>query len=333
MNDLFDSATLKLTGWYLLILMVVSLLFSGILYGISTNELRRSLRAPGAGAGRMGLFLDNDAARELREERYSEGRARLLGNLVVLNVGTLVAGGGVSYLLARRTLRPIHEAMQAQSRFTSDASHELRTPLTVMRSEIEVGLRDGAATKASYRQLLESNLDEVERLRELSDRLLLLASERELPLSVVMLDDISIEALNRVIALAQQKEISVVNEVKPLSVLANKEAMADVMTILLDNAIKYSPKKTTVTIGSRVQGKVVQVYVHDEGQGIASEDITHVFDRFYRADQSRSRLHVEGHGLGLSIAQRIVEQHEGTLSVKSQPGAGATFTIRLPLYS
>mgnify|MGYP001009325481 FL=1 len=123
MNDLFDSATLKLTGWYLLILMMVSLLFSGILYGISSNELRRSLRAPGQTM--LGLFVENDAARELRESRYKEGQARVLGNLIVLNVSTLVAGGGVSYLLARRTLRPIREAMEVQSRFTSDASHEL----------------------------------------------------------------------------------------------------------------------------------------------------------------------------------------------------------------
>lgn len=330
MNDLFDSATLKLTGWYLLILMVVSLLFSGILYGISTNELRRSLRAPGA-TGPLGLFLDSEAARELREERFHEGQTRLLGNLVVLNVGTLIAGGGLSYMLARRTLRPIHEAMQAQGRFTSDASHELRTPLAIMRSEIEVGLRDKSATKKDYRTLLESNLDEVERLRELSDRLLLLASEQELPLVNVSLDEISIEALNRVIKPAQRKQISIVNEVKHISVRASLEAMADVVTILLDNAIKYSPEKTTITMNSVVRGKVAYLQIRDEGQGIADEDMPHVFDRFYRADQSRSRQHVEGHGLGLSIAQRIVGQHSGSISVESQPKKGTTFTIKLPL--
>ena len=331
MNDLFDSATLKLTGWYLLILMMVSLLFSGILYGISSNELRRSLRAPGQTM--LGLFVENDAARELRESRYKEGQARVLGNLIVLNVSTLVAGGGVSYLLARRTLRPIREAMEVQSRFTSDASHELRTPLAIMRSEIEVGLRDKSATKKDYKELLESNLDEVERLRELSDRLLLLASERELPLDIVSLDEISIEALNRVIKPAQLKKIDVVNEVSPIMVRANLEAMADVVTVLLDNALKYSDEKTTVTIHSELRGRTAILSVTDQGHGIEGDDLPRIFDRFYRVDGSRSRQHVEGHGLGLSIAKRIVDQHGGQLNVQSEPGRGATFSIRLLLAS
>ena len=331
MNDLFDSATLKLTGWYLLILMMVSLLFSGILYGISSNELRRSLRAPGQTM--LGLFVENDAARELRESRYKEGQARVLGNLIVLNVSTLVAGGGVSYLLARRTLVPIREAMEVQSRFTSDASHELRTPLAIMRSEIEVGLRDKSATKKDYKELLESNLDEVERLRELSDRLLLLASERELPLDIVSLDEISIEALNRVIKPAQLKKIDVVNEVSPIMVRANLEAMADVVTVLLDNALKYSDEKTTVTIHSGVRGRTAILSVTDQGHGIEGDDLPRIFDRFYRVDGSRSRQHVEGHGLGLSIAKRIVDQHGGQLNVQSEPGRGATFSIRLLLAS
>lgn len=326
MNTLFASATLKLTLWYLLILMVLSLLFSSILYGISSNELRRSLRAgPGPGA----LFLDTEQARELRETRQQEGATRLLGNLVILNVSTLVVGGGVSYLLARRTLRPIHESMQAQGRFTSDASHELRTPLAIMQSEIEVGLRDTSATKKDYQTLLRSNLDEVNRLRELSDRLLLLASERELPLAAISLDDVSIEATGRIVKAAQAKHITVANEVKPIKVIANPEALADAVTILLDNALKYSPAKTTVTMSSETQGRFVNLRVADQGQGIAAGDLPYIFDRFYRADTSRTRQSVEGHGLGLSIAQRIVEQHGGELSVESKPGHGAMFTIRL----
>lgn len=330
MTNLFTSASLKLTSWYLLILMVISLTFSGILYQLASAELRRGLRAPVGISINGGLFMENDYARQLRESRYRDGVARLTGNLVVLNVVTLVAGGGVSYFLARRTLQPIHEAMEAQGRFTSDASHELRTPLTVMQSEIEVGLRDNAATKKDYRDLLESNLDEVHRLRELSDRLLQLASEQDLPLSLSRLDDIAIEAISRIVKPAQQKHISVVNEVGPVNVSANLEALADAITILLDNALKYSPKHTTVTMSSEEKGKHVLLHVRDEGPGIANKDLPHIFDRFYRADLSRSRQHVAGHGLGLSIAQRIVEQHDGQLHVESEVGKGTTFTIHLP---
>ena len=331
MNNLFESATLKLTGWYLVILMVLSLLFSAILFQIASTELRRSLRAPVHGVlFDSGMFMETEASRTFRQSRYDEGIARLVGNLVIMNAVTLVAGGGVSYMLARRTLRPIQETVEAQSRFTSDASHELRTPLAIMRSEIEVGLRDTSATKADYRELLRSNLEEVDRLRELSDRLLVLASERDLPLESISLDAAAITAVSHVVKLAQQKAISVVNEVRPEKIRGNQEALSDVVTILLENAVKYSPGKTVVTLTSESKGRSILLHVIDQGPGIAAEDVPYVFDRFYRVDDSRSRQHVEGHGLGLSIARRIVDQHHGELTVKSEVGVGTTFTVRLP---
>lgn len=331
MTPLFTSASLKLTGWYLLILMFISLTFSGILYQLSSNELRHGLRAPvNISLDGDQLFLNNRNAEALRQARYEEGMSHLMGNLIILNIVTLLAGGGLSYVLARRTLQPIHEAMEAQGRFTSDASHELRTPLTVMQSEIEVGLRDKSASKQQYRELLESNLDEVHRLRELSDRLLLLSSERELPLGKTTLEDVSIEAVSNVVRAAQQKDIAVTNTVTDVPVRANLEALADAVTILLDNAIKYSPEGTTVTMSSDVKGKSALLHVRDHGAGIDPQDLPRIFDRFYRADVSRSRQNVPGYGLGLSIAKRIVDQHGGQLSATSAKGKGATFTIRLP---
>jgi signal transduction histidine kinase len=329
MNNLFQSATLRLTGWYLLILMAISLLFSGILYEISSAELRRSLRAPDIIIN-DGLFYQSNAAEQLRESRYNEGIARITGNLILLNIGALIVGGGLSYILARRTLRPIHEAMEVQGRFVSDASHELRTPLTVMQSEIEVGLRDSSATKADYKKLLESNLDEVGRLHELSDRLLQLSSQRDLELVDTQLDEVAIEALNRVVKVAQARNISVVNDVGRAEIRASRDALADAVTILLDNALKYGANGSTVTMHSSLLPRAVLLHVSDEGPGIAVKDLPYIFDRFYRVDSSRSRSHVEGHGLGLSIAKRIVQQHGGELSVESKLGKGSTFTIRLP---
>ncbi|HEX8390089.1 MAG TPA: HAMP domain-containing sensor histidine kinase [Candidatus Saccharimonadales bacterium] len=328
MNRLFQSATLQLTGWYLLVLMIISLLFSSILYTISIDQLRRSLRGPVTGP--FAELFDTQAVRVFREQRYREGQASLLTNLGMLNTVALVAGGGASYFLARRTLQPIRQALEAQGRFTSDASHELKTPLTVMQTEIEVGLREENATKALYRGLLESNLDEVNRLRELSDRLLTLSANHELPLKPTMLDDVAIQAVTHIVKPAQLKDITVINEVKPVSVLANADALADAVTILLDNAIKYSPVGTTVSLRSVGRGgKSVSLEVRDQGPGIAAEDLPHIFDRFYRADPSRTRDNVEGHGLGLSIAQRIAQQHHGELTVDSRSRKGATFRIRL----
>lgn len=116
-------------------------------------------------------------------------------------------------------------------------------------------------------------------------------------------------------------------------VRANLEAMADVVTVLLDNALKYSDEKTTVTIHSELRGRTAILSVTDQGHGIEGDDLPRIFDRFYRVDGSRSRQHVEGHGLGLSIAKRIVDQHGGQLNVQSEPGRGATFSIRLLLAS
>lgn len=310
--------------------MIISLAFSGILYQLSASELRHGLRAPGPDSLQgPGLFIEGEVGRTLREERYEEGVSRLIANLAVLNIATLILGGGFSYLLARKTLEPIHLSMEAQSRFTSDASHELRTPLAIMQSEIEVGLRDKNATKNDYRALMQSTLDEVHRLEQLSARLLLLANETELPLTSAKADAITIDAISRIVKVAQKKQITVINEVKPVSVLAHAESLADAVTILLDNALNYSPAKTTITLTSELRGKTVLLKVIDQGYGIASADLPHVFDRFYRADISRSRQHVEGHGLGLSIARRIVELHHGEILAQSEPGKGTEFTIKL----
>jgi two-component system sensor histidine kinase CiaH len=325
---LFESATLKLTAWYLAIIMLISLTFSLILYQVSSNELRRGL-PPGSSTRQ--LFVDPDGFEALRQQRIEEANASIVSSLIILNIVTAGLGGGASYFLAKRTLRPIAEAMEAQGRFTSDASHELRTPLAVMQTENEVALRNPSLSKSEMRALLESNLEEVNRLRALSDRLLELSNGAELELKPVSLEDPAIEAVNRVMQAAQAKKITIENNVAPLHILGDVDKLADLLTILLDNAIKYSPEKTAITLSSEQRGKHVVLKVTDQGMGIKASDIPHIFDRFYRADTSRAKQHVLGYGLGLSIAQRITELHEGVISVTSTPGKGSVFMVKLPL--
>lgn len=322
-KNLFDSAQLRLTSWYLLILVVLSLLFSTIVYTIASNEFDRAFRAR-PGEPRQLVYLQN-----LREERAKEGRANLVSNLVIFNLVVVGAGGAASYFLARRTLRPIEEALRAQSRFSSDAAHELRTPLAVMQSEIEVDLRDLKATKKSHRAVLESNLEEVHRLRVLTDRLLMLASSQSLPLSPVSLEQVAITVVNQAVPLATQQKISIDNRVGDLRATAHAESLGDVLTILIDNAIKYSPPKSTVTLTAESLDGRVEISVKDNGVGILLADQDKVFDRFYRVDDSRSRQNIEGYGLGLAIAKQLVEMQGGMLSVKSQPGKGSSFTVSL----
>jgi len=323
-KSLFHSAQLRLTSWYLLILIVLSLLFSAIVFTIASNEFDRALR-PRPGEPPQLMYLQ-----ALRQERAEESRARLVGDLVLFNIVVVAAGGGASYLLARRTLRPIEQALHAQTRFSSDAAHELRTPLAVMQSEIEVGLRDPKATKKTHQEVLESNLEEVHRLRVLTDRLLMLASSQAPPLSPVSLEQVAILAVNHALPLATQQKVSIDNQIGDLHVNAHTESLSDVLTILIDNAIKYSPAKSTITLTAQPQDGAVVLSVKDEGVGISAEDQEKIFNRFYRVDESRSKQNTEGYGLGLAIAKQLVEMQGGKLYVESQPGKGSAFTVSLP---
>jgi signal transduction histidine kinase len=313
------------------ILIVLSLLFSLIVYSIASREFERAVGP--RRAGEMQIFIESDIVNELRRQRIAESNRRLVGELFAFNFFTVMLGGVASYLLARRTLQPIEDALESQSRFSSDAAHELRTPLAIMQSEIEVELRSKKATKLTHGQTLESNLEEVERLRTLTDRLLLLAANHEISLERVQADEAAIDALNRFIPLAQAKHISIENSVGNHSILANRESLTDVLGVLIDNAIKYTHDKSTIRLISEANDKSAYLSVVDEGPGLSPEEQTKVFDRFYRVDSSRSAQHVEGHGLGLSIAKRLIELQNGTISVASEIGKGSTFTVRLPLAS
>ena len=334
---LVHSAAVKLTLWYLAIIMGLSLIFSFSLYRISTFELGRGFR-------RQALFFNQlrPAPRllplppNLERERLAsleEGRDRLRNDLVIFNLAVLVLGGAASYLLARWTLQPIEDAMEGQNRFTADASHELRTPLTAMQTEIEVALRDSRLSKQAAVDLLRSNLEEVAKLRSLSDGLLRLASGdgRELPQQQLELRSVARQAIERVAPLAKSKQIQLTDKVAVLPVIGDAPSLAELITILLDNAIKYSPAKTAVKVTGQRQGKWAQLTVSDQGPGIKASDLPRIFDRFFRADPARSRHRVDGHGLGLSIARQIAGWHGGSLEAHSRPGQGAAFVLKLPL--
>ncbi len=332
MDNVFSfvrSATTRLTTSYLLVIMIMSLGFSAIFYNASIGELERQMPSRSL----LGRMNDgNDAiVSQFFEDRLSEGRSHLLLNLLGLNILTLLGGAGLSYVLARRTLMPIEKAMESQSRFTLDASHELRTPLTAIQVENEVALRSKQLTVERARELLASNVEEVAKLRGLADGLLRLARDEAPPRELVAVNDIVEEAKHRVAQQAADRCVTVEYTENKLAVIAEMTAMAQVVTILLDNAIKYSAADTSITVEAVRQGSMVALSVADHGVGIQPEELDRIFDRFYRADQSRSRQHVEGYGLGLSIAHKLVTQLGGTITATSPPDQGAIFTVKLPL--
>lgn len=328
---LIRSAVLKMTLYYLLIIMALSIGFSLFLYHVSSIELNRELRRPSfITQTEIGTLFNYD---RFRDTRLEESHHHLLDNLIAFNIATLFIGGALSYALALRTLHPIEDALEAQSRFTADASHELRTPLTAMQTEIEVALRNPKLNAEAARQLLASNLEEVGKLKALSDSLLHLAQQNGQSDSyrTISLKEVAAQAAEYHGKQAQAKDITIENRVPAMTVQGDKETLVQAVAILLDNAVKYSGPKTTVVLSGKRLNHQVELSVKDHGSGIKASDLPHIFDRFYRADRSRNKETVDGYGLGLSIAKKIVELHHGSITVKSTLEQGSTFTIKLPL--
>ncbi|MCX6791763.1 MAG: HAMP domain-containing sensor histidine kinase [Candidatus Gottesmanbacteria bacterium] len=327
---MFKTARIKLTAWYLLIIMLVSASFSLAMYRVLTSELDRlervqrvrvELRLPG---GRP--VLDPDLLDE------TKNRVKLI--LILINLIILSGSAYAGYILAGRTLNPIKDMVDEQNRFITDASHELRTPLTSLKSEIEVNLRDKKLSLVQAKALLKSNLEEVNSLQILSDGLIRLTQYQQehngLAVADVSLADITREAVRKVANAAKVKRITITNDISDIHIQGNKTALTELFVIFLDNAIKYSPKQKTVHFTGKKSDGYLLVDIADQGVGIDEKDIPHLFDRFYRADKSRTKTNVPGYGLGLSIAKQIVDQHNGTIRVASKPHKGTTFTIELP---
>lgn len=329
---MFQSATFKLTAWYLLIIMVISLLFSGLVYRLSANEL--SNRFDNFGQHMFGPQppVATTIWEEYRMEQSEEAARSILINLFYINCLILIAGGIASYLMAKRTLRPLEEAHETESRFVSDASHELRTPLTAMKMELEVALRDAKLSKSDMRELLHSNLEEVDKLTKLSQTLLALSKMdyESLTYAKVDLKRLTESVANRYTK--ESRQIIVKSPRFPLYANAHESSLEELITILVDNALKYSPSDSIVTIklGRRVNR--VSFDISNFGKGIREKDLPHIFDRFYRADHARTSNNTKSFGLGLSLAKQIVKLHDGELSVSSGENKVTTFSVLLPIF-
>jgi len=231
-------------------------------------------------------------------------------------------------------LARIEQSFETQRRFTADASHQLRSPLSRLRAELEVTLRR-PRERARYEGALRSSLSEVERLSRLTDELLMLArldagGPRETPRSVD-LTSILHEAVKRVAPDALRRDVALVMDIPPqLAVNVSPAAVSHVVANVLDNAVKFSPLGSEVTIGVAIEGSAAVVAVSNPGPGIPEDEIPQLFERFYRGSAAR-QMEAPGVGLGLAICRALVEGQGGRISVNSVRGSGATFKIRLPL--
>jgi heavy metal sensor kinase len=232
-------------------------------------------------------------------------------------------------------LARIEGAFIRVTQFTADASHELRTPISLIRTEAEIALRRSRGDR-EYREALRHILLEAERTSGLIEELLCLAradSGREtLHITCVDLTAMVWEIGEQWRDLMATRDLTFTCEISEegIPVLGDRNALQRLLTVLLDNAVKYTPAPGSVGLRLETRGSSALLSISDSGIGIALEDQPKIFERFYRADKARNR-DVKGAGIGLAIAQWIVQQHQGLISVQSSPGKGSTFLLELPL--
>lgn len=224
----------------------------------------------------------------------------------------------------------VEDALQAQRRFVADASHELRTPLTTIRGNASMLRRFNDVSAQDRTEALDQIGHEAERMSRLVQDLLTLAradAGQRLRRQMVELAPLIEDVVGQVRFLAHERRFDL-DLVTPASVVGDPDALHQLVLILLDNAVKYTQPADRICVSLGVTGDDVQITVADTGGGIAREDLPHIFERFYRANDGRNAT---GTGLGLSIAEWIVAEHGGRIAVSSRSGAGATFVVTLPL--
>jgi len=281
-------------------------------------------------------MMDHDGYIQLISDISTEtGMLNVVMGLIVIGI---VFGGGLSVFaglyLAERALVPIRLSWEKQQQFVADASHELRTPLAVLHTHTELLLRHPDHTIEQDSREISTILNEIRRMKKLVNGLLTLsqtdADKLELHMKPVLLGRLSEQVLKQVMPLADIKDIVLSWQVNPdIVVHGDEERLQQLLMIVLDNAIKYTPKNGTVHLTCKVSSGYAAVTVIDDGNGVDAVDLPYIFDRFYRGDKGRTRTE-GGAGLGLSIAKWIVTRHNGRIEASSVQYQGTKITIALP---
>lgn len=262
---------------------------------------------------------------------------KITTNLIYTFLAVALVMLAVIYLTSRyfanRSIEPVRKAFEKQRQFIADASHELKTPLAVINTNAEVLLANSEDSIKSQSKWLHHIKSETERMKALANDLLYLARMDDARGHLIFVPFDLSEAVESVIltmeAVIYEKELALTYEIEPrLSMTGSSEQVKQVVMILLDNAVKYANPRGAIHLELKKQHHRPLLKVTNTGEGIAPEHIKHIFDRFYRADASRSRKH-GGYGLGLAIAKSIVEGHKGKIFVKSVPNEQTSFYVQL----
>ena len=357
-GSIFIRAKLKLTIFYTIFISVVVILFSIAIYFVYLDYLRGDFADELTEEIHYSNSLengsenqDNIAQAPRTPEKISKNASRRLGNIIFIVDGSIIAVSAfLGYALAGFTLKPIQSSQDVQRRFMSDASHELRTPLSIMKTGIEVELRN-PANPAECKPILSSNLEEINRMSDIVENLLFIlradSGNEDFKFEPLNLFQIISTVFQNVKPYADQKKVtlSMINQdISNTKEAKEKESVKKEVDILITgdsnklkqafynifkNAVDYSKTGGQIFLSVIKQPRCVQIEITDNGIGIPQEELPHVFERFYRSSNI-SGTYDNGSGLGLAITKEIIEKHNGDIKIESSSGNWTKVTISLP---
>ena len=325
-NNSFLKARLKLTLFYTVSLFVIIVVFSSLLYALFVNSIKNNFE-----------FEEGNSSESASIKEYqvlNDAINKLKLTLIISDAGIIIIVSLLGYFLSNRTLRPIKNSLEEQKRFVSDSAHELRTPLTIMKTSIETVAAGEKKSVKEYQVLTKDLLEETNKLINISNGLLFL-SKKDSGVLQNSHEDIDISSIcekqiNFFEPYATQKSISLRSDIKgQYHIKGNYEQLNQLLTNLLKNAIDYNKKDGSVYLSLESDKNNVILKVKDTGIGISPDDLKHIFNRFFKADKSRS-MSDSGAGLGLSIIKEIVSLHRGIIKINSILNKGTEITVSFP---
>ena len=321
-SDEFLVARLKLTFYYSLTAFVILGGSSIILYNLILSNLAQSISS--------NIFLDPNISQTIidRAQDILLNRFITIDSIIIFFI--IILG----FLLTHKTLEPIKINIEKQKRFIADASHELRTPIAVVISGLEVNLNNKKLDFNLAKKTLENTLEEMREFSKLSNNLLDL-SKYDMPAQKeyksLSINELLNSIVEKNINLAKVKNITIESKIMFSAIIfGNEIELSRVFFNVLDNAIKYSKEGGMISVSDKISSNRYMVTISDNGVGISGNILNKIFDPFFRGDSSRS---TEGAGLGLTLSKKIIENHNGTIAIKSQVNKGTSVIISLPISS
>jgi two-component system, OmpR family, sensor histidine kinase CiaH len=324
----FFNARIKLTIYYMVGLSVIIGLFTVLTLNARVSSFIRVENALGELTTVPQAIADFNQA-------FDEYNLRFRQRILLFDLIMLILALVISWWLSGKTLKPIQEVLNRQEFFAAEVSHELRTPLSTIRLEVETLLLTHKKMGSEVKYTFTSILEEVTRMSHMIQGLLLLVRAEQVDTLVQETVDINALAtkvihLTKQIAHERHIPLKLETQKTPLWVRGNTELLVQLMLILVDNAIKYSPRKGLVSLAVTNDRSGAIVRVSDTGPGIPTREREKLFVRFYRSNNTATRS-TGGTGLGLVIAARICQAHGATIHVHDNPQGGSVFEVRIPL--